>query len=114
METSNLNKKITIEKIETTKDSAGYNSGKIITEIGSYWASIKDFYSKELYASFGTKLEGGFNVTIRYSKKIESLKSIEYKDKLFIILKNSRYKIISTDYHNDNRKYITFKVVQVI
>lgn len=105
--------RIVIEKREQKKNSSGYNDGVTTSEIMKCWARLSDFYSKELYSSFGSKLEGGSNITVRYCKALSNLNDIEFKEKVFIILNKISYKVQHIDFHNNNKVEITFKVVVV-
>ncbi|MBB6622566.1 phage head closure protein [Clostridium gasigenes] len=108
---SDFKHRISIEKREKTKDKSGYLNGFIPSNIMNCWAKLSDFYAKELYSSFGSKLEGGINITVRYCKTLEHLDDVEYKDKLFITLGTTSYTVKHIDFHNRNKEFITFKAV---
>lgn len=113
MNIADFKSRISIEKREQKKNVSGYNNGVTVVEIMKCWAKFNDFYSKELYSSFGTKLEGGLNVTVRYCKALSRLNDVEYKDKLFINFNDTIYKVQHIDFHNNNKVEITFKVVVI-
>lgn len=107
---SNLNKRITIEKLSgTTTTPNGFDTPNWIPFL-TVWASVNNLFGKEFYADKAVQAENTVEFVTRYNKDLENLNTKEYR----IVWNGKSYDITFIDNIQYANRWIKFKAVEVV
>lgn len=105
---SELNKRITIQKFTITSDDNGFENLKWI-DFKTVWSSINNLFGKEYWEAKSIQAENTINFKIRYSKALKDMDSKNYR----IRWNNKNFNIISLDNIKYSNDFIILKGVEV-
>ena len=85
MNIGNLNKRVSVLKYVSTRDSYGGEDGEWQAVL-ALWANVKPKSGTEYFENDEIKAEATVDIIIRYNPVINQMMRIEYKNKIYEIL----------------------------